>query len=414
MIYTRKGKIIAGKWPRKRGPPKTVEQANRQEWFRQANLLAKYADARQQALSRCTMNALPVRPFDALLAAMAGRLWAVETDDGKTLYSMSSRGDVSKNIDIICQEEGRLLIRGPTWWECFPWGDVDQYIASQGEDTPPIWKDLPPGGGGGAGIFGFGSDTALSSNGTRYYGVGVLQTDESKAELIAPRGMTVKNLAVAMNIAPFSGGSLVVTFRKNGADTALTVTLTDADTEAINTTNTIVLAQGDRLAIKTVATNIEAARRANITVDVAPDPAAGGFAIPAARLKKTVNQNIAPNTFVVINWDGVDFEDWTSWDPATPHKLFPKPDTTRFLTSLNLDINGPLNGQAIDIRMGTQAALLSKDIALRPDNPGVNFGSGVALTFPGIFIQATIKSPVALTLVGGTGTAMSIQTLDGL
>ena len=148
-FHARKGKIVAQKWRRKRGRAQTPGQRDRQEWFRQANVLAKYADGRQQALSRCAMEHLPVRPFDALLAAMAGRLWAVEADDGRTLYSMAARGDVSKNLDVLNQEPGRILIRGPEFWEAFDWGLLNQYIASQGPDVPPIWKDLPGGGGGG-------------------------------------------------------------------------------------------------------------------------------------------------------------------------------------------------------------------------------------------------------------------------
>ena len=267
VISARHGKIYARRWPKKRGPAKTDRAKDNQERFRQSMLLAKYTDARQQALSRCAMNHLPVRPYDALLAAMAGRLWAVETDDNRTLYSMSSRRDVSLNLDILNQEPGRFLIRGPMLWEPFEWGEVDQYIASQGPDVRPIWKDLPGGGGGGAGVMMFAAPQTLPNNGTDFYGVGFANTTENRVELLAPRAMTVKNLAVAMNVPPFTGGNLVVTFRKNGADTALTVTLSDPETEKIDTVNTVALVQGDRFAIKTVSTNIEAARRASMTVE---------------------------------------------------------------------------------------------------------------------------------------------------
>ena len=252
VISARHGKIYARKWPRKRGPAKTDRAKDNQERFRQSMLLAKYTDARQQALSRCTMNHLPVRPYDALLAAMAGRLWAVETDDGRTLYSMSSRQDVSLNLDILNQEPGRFLIRGPIVWEPFEWGEVDQYIASQGPEVRPIWKDLPAGGGGGAGVLRFGAPTAMSTSETRFYGVGAEQISENRVEFIAPRDMTAKNLAVRLNRTPSAGGTITVTFRLNGADTVLTVTLTDADRQKLDTVNTVALVQGDVFALKAV------------------------------------------------------------------------------------------------------------------------------------------------------------------
>lgn len=252
VLYVRKGKIVARKWPPKRGPARTPGERDRQEWFRQANLLAKYADGRQQALSRITMNHLPVRPYDALLAAMAGRLWAVGTDDGRTLYSMASRKDVSTNLDVLNQEPGRLLIRGPKFWVPFDWGEVDQYIASQGEDAAPIWKTLPAGGGGGAGVLRFGAPTAMSTSETRYYGVGAEQSSESKVEFIAPRDMTAKNLAVRLSREPSNDGTITVTFRLNGADTALTVTLDDTERQKLDTVHTVALVQGDVFALKAV------------------------------------------------------------------------------------------------------------------------------------------------------------------
>lgn len=143
VIYTRKGRLCVRSWPRKRGKPKTQDQADRQEWFKQATLLAKYADPRQQMLSRSTMRHLPVRPFDALISAMAGRLWAIETDDMGTLYSMAARRDVSKNLDILCPTPGCLIVRGPTFWQALEPGADGQRLRSNGPDAAPTWEDLP-------------------------------------------------------------------------------------------------------------------------------------------------------------------------------------------------------------------------------------------------------------------------------
>ena len=260
-FHARKGKIVAQKWRRKRGRAQTPGQRDRQEWFRQANVLAKYADGRQQALSRCAMEHLPVRPFDALLAAMAGRLWAVEADDGRTLYSMAARGDVSKNLDVLTQEPGRILIRGPGFWEAFPWGEIDQYIASQGPDTPPIWKDLPAAGGGGAGMLGFSAASTVGTNSTRFYDFSDLEGIENNVQILAPKAFTFKNLAVHINVTPQAGDTLTVTLRLNGADTILTVVLGEGETTKLDTVHEVAIAQGDLFDMKVVTVSMPASSR---------------------------------------------------------------------------------------------------------------------------------------------------------
>lgn len=145
VFKTWKGKVVVQAWPKPRGPAKTPGQAFRQEWFRQANVLARYAPARQQALSRCAMKHLPVRPYDALIAAMAGRLWAIETDDRGTLYSMGSRADVSKNLDVLSQTPSSIMCRGEAFWDgCIPTAEGQLYVSG-----PPgqvgSFKDIPGG-----------------------------------------------------------------------------------------------------------------------------------------------------------------------------------------------------------------------------------------------------------------------------
>lgn len=261
VFRTLKGQQIAQAWPKGRVKVKTGAQFERQEWFRQANAVARYTDGRQQALSRCAMNHLPVRPYDALISAMAGRLWSVETDDGRTLNSMAARGDVSKNLDVLSQEPGRILIRGPDFWEAFPRGAIDQYIASQGPDVPPIWKDLPAPGGGGAGMLGFSAASTVGTNSTRFYDFSDLEGIENNVQILAPKAFTFKNLAVHINVTPQAGDTLTVTLRLNGADTILTVTLGEGETTKLDTANEVAIVQGDLFNMKVVTVSMPASSR---------------------------------------------------------------------------------------------------------------------------------------------------------
>jgi len=269
VLSTRNGKIVARKWPKKRGRAKTAGDIERQERFRQANLVAKYADARQQALSRCTMEHLPVRPFDALLAAMAGRLWAVETDDQGTLYSMAARSDVSKNLDVLAQTPGDMLVRGPEFWTFISAGTPGQVLTSQGADAIPTWEDPTGGPIPKEEIMNFSSDGGLGTNSDNFFGGSHNANAEGSVEMLAPKAMTIKNLAVAISRTPDAGGKMNVFFRKNGVDTALTVQLDPGDTEKVDTVNEVTLAQGDRFSVRAKGTFMGATTFMSANVEVA-------------------------------------------------------------------------------------------------------------------------------------------------
>ena len=269
VFSARNGKIVARKWPKKRGRAKTAGDIERQERFRQANLVAKYADARQQALSRCTMNHLPVRPFDALLAAMAGRLWAVETDDQGTLYSMAARSDVSKNLDVLAQTPGDMLVRGPKFWTFISAGTPGQVLTSQGPDAIPTWEDPTGGPIPKEEIMNFSSDGGLGTNSDNFFGGSHNANAEGSVEMLAPKAMTIKNLAVAISRTPDAGGKMNVFFRLNGADTALTVQLDPGDTEKVDAVNEVAVAQGDRFCVRAKGTFMGATTFMSANVEVA-------------------------------------------------------------------------------------------------------------------------------------------------
>lgn len=146
--YIRGGRIVA------RGMPRHVPASRRpiqlwwQEWFRQANLLAKYADHKSIITSRESTAGTPWGQRDMLLAAMRGRLWSIGLSDGRTLYPMAAVNDVSKSLDVVAQVPGSILVRTASIWTGLPPGPADYVLTSTGPGSPPIWA--PSSGGGSA------------------------------------------------------------------------------------------------------------------------------------------------------------------------------------------------------------------------------------------------------------------------
>jgi hypothetical protein len=70
-----------------------------------------------------------------------------------------------------------------------------------------------------------------------------------------PCAGTLKNFYVRNRTTQSTGGSLVFTVRKNGADTSITVTFVNADGALVtksDTTNTVSVAAGDLITVKGV------------------------------------------------------------------------------------------------------------------------------------------------------------------
>jgi len=84
---------------------------------------------------------------------------------------------------------------------------------------------------------------------------GTLTDIEDRTKCAFPVAGKLKNFYVRLNQAPGAGKSFTFTIRKNGADTALVVTISGTDTVGQNTTNEIEIAVGDLVNIKIAPTN---------------------------------------------------------------------------------------------------------------------------------------------------------------
>lgn len=140
-LYVRewRGKLIICKWPEKKGRNLNPKTRVQMEWFKNANLLAKYLIPQQQIIAREASSDTPLLPRDLLIAAMAGRLWSIVLEGGGQINSVAAASDVSTNLDIIAQTPGDMLVRGDDVWERL-FGPAGYIIISNGPTAAPQYK----------------------------------------------------------------------------------------------------------------------------------------------------------------------------------------------------------------------------------------------------------------------------------
>lgn len=95
---------------------------------------------------------------------------------------------------------------------------------------------------------------SLPSTTTRYYSNGIIAPIESNAQFPIPSSGTINNLYITTNSVQDASGSSVLTFRKNGADTAITITIPANAAAGVfsNTTNAFGVIPGDLIDIEFV------------------------------------------------------------------------------------------------------------------------------------------------------------------
>ena len=112
-----------------------------------------------------------------------------------------------------------------------------------------LWSPFPdePAPATDAEMSAFSTEMQVSAAGTYYIGPGGVSSSESVVEFPMVAGVCTKLAALDEVV----GGTRVYTLRKNGADTALTVTLSGS-TQTASVTGSVTFADGDRASIKLV------------------------------------------------------------------------------------------------------------------------------------------------------------------
>lgn len=145
--YVRNGQLIFAKFRKATGRPKSAITREQNEWFRQANILAKYAPSDDQWMAIEVAKDGPWYPRDLLMSAMRGRLFPVLIVDGQEYKAVAVREDISSDLDFVGGTvEGTILVRGPTLWQALVPGTAGEQLTSNGPATLPSWS--PAGGAG--------------------------------------------------------------------------------------------------------------------------------------------------------------------------------------------------------------------------------------------------------------------------
>ncbi len=225
MVDAVRGTLRVRRWPKKRGPPKSAAQRFWIDWFRQANLLAKYADPMSQIRSKEIAAGSGLYPRDVLLKAMRGRLYTFTDETGWIYFPMAAVQDISESLDVLAQTVGDILVRATDRWRPPPAGVLGDVLTNQGPGTPPEWK---PASGGGVAFGGALVDTLANQsipNGTSTvinFTNEVYDTDAihdnavNNTRLTVPAGWSKVRLNGAVIWATSSVNDRYIWFRKNG------------------------------------------------------------------------------------------------------------------------------------------------------------------------------------------------------
>lgn len=139
MVDTVRGVLRVRKWPKKRGKPTSARQLFWIDWFKQANLLAKYVDGATAALAIKLTKGSGLYPRDIILQAMRGRLYWWTDDTGRSWYPVAAIEDVSKTFDVLAQTVGSVLVRATDRWRAAVGGVLGDVLVHAGPGAPPTW-----------------------------------------------------------------------------------------------------------------------------------------------------------------------------------------------------------------------------------------------------------------------------------
>ena len=165
MIDTVRGVVRVRKWPKKYGKLRSEAQAYWVDWFRQANLLAKYADGMAQARAIAMTKGSGLYPRDVMLKAMRGRLYVWADDNGWKWYPVAAIQDISESLDVLAQTIGSVLCRAPDRWRSVVPGNPGDVLTYQGSLAPPEWLPATGAGGFSGGCLAYNSAAVTLLNG---------------------------------------------------------------------------------------------------------------------------------------------------------------------------------------------------------------------------------------------------------
>ena len=127
MIDVVNGEIRVRAWPKKRPTPANQKVADNNAKFAAVQRVWAYLAPGIQLWLYKQTEGSPLLPRDILTAMLYDRLFAFVNTDGKRVYPVTFRKDISEALDTITQTEGKFLIRGAEGWEASDGGGAGQW-----------------------------------------------------------------------------------------------------------------------------------------------------------------------------------------------------------------------------------------------------------------------------------------------
>jgi hypothetical protein len=117
LFDTVRGSPRARPWPPSRPTKDGSARQRTARAFAAANRACKVTEASWYGEHWQATRGTPLLPRDLMIAFMYGRAITLIDQNGKTIYSMAARADVSKSLDVLGNTPGDFLVRGPKFWE---------------------------------------------------------------------------------------------------------------------------------------------------------------------------------------------------------------------------------------------------------------------------------------------------------
>jgi len=150
VVSSWRGIPYIAKWPKRRSRPLPESTQERNEWFRQANILTKYIDPELQITAMNAVKGTPLYPRDVQIQLMRGTLIGLNLGSEGKLFSLAVKQGVSDSLDVISQTQGGILYRAADIWDVLDPSDDGKVLTTHGPDSDPTWE---AGGGGGGGLW---------------------------------------------------------------------------------------------------------------------------------------------------------------------------------------------------------------------------------------------------------------------
>ena len=226
MVDTVRGVLRVRKWPRKRGTSTHPNNIFWVDWFRQANLLVKYADEMSQRRAKEMTAGQAVYPRDVMLAAMRGRLYQWVDETGWRWYPVAGIFDVSESLDFLAQTVGGVLVRAPDRWRAAAEPAIGRVLTYQGANLAPKWAPIA-----GTAVFGGGcvltksanqsipntTPTDLTFDQEGYDTDNFHSTTVQNHKIIIPAGYSWARCTAGVRWSPVNIGVRTCDFKKNGS-----------------------------------------------------------------------------------------------------------------------------------------------------------------------------------------------------